>query len=79
MNNRVVVETVILAAIVLVLLPLFGVMAMMASHYVFGMTGMTGVFDSLGFVQAATLLWAALATVIVGALVGLVATSFRHA
>ncbi|MBM3817845.1 MAG: hypothetical protein FJW14_02335 [Acidimicrobiia bacterium] len=78
MNRESVAQFVILAAVVLVLLPLFVAAAAMASHFVFGMTGMTGAF-AVGGVQAVALGWAALAIIIVGALITLVVGEFRHA
>lgn len=79
MDNRRLVEWVILAAVVFVLLPLFAVAALMASHFVFGMTGMTGIFGSMGVMHATGLVWAALAVIIVGALIGLLMQDVKHA
>ena len=79
MKKETVAQFVILAAVVLVLLPLCVAAATVASHFVFGMTGMTGIFSAMGGVQAAGMLWAVLAIVIVGALIGLVAGDMGHA
>jgi hypothetical protein len=79
MNNRRIAQFVILAAIVLVMLPLFIAAATIASHFVFGAVGTTGIFEGMGLVEAAGLLWAALAVLIVGTLVGLLMGDVRHA
>jgi hypothetical protein len=79
MKRERVAQFVILAAIVIVLLPLFVAAAMIASHFMFGMTGMTGIFHAMGGVQAAGMLWALLATAIVGALITLVMGDVGHA
>jgi hypothetical protein len=78
MKRESVAQFVILAAVVLVLLPLFVASATMASHFVFGMTGMSGAFPA-GGIQAVGMIWAALAVVIVGALIMLVVGEVKHA
>jgi hypothetical protein len=78
MKRESVAQFVILAAVVLVLLPLFVASATMASHVVFGMTGMSGAFD-VGGVQAVAMAWAALAILIVGALITLLVGDVKHA
>lgn len=79
MKNQALVQFVIIAAIVLVMLPLFAAAAMIAAHFVFGMTGMVGIFGAMGPMEAAGFLWAALAVLIVGALIGLLVNDLTHA
>jgi hypothetical protein len=78
MKRESVAQFVILAAVILVLLPLFVAAATICSHFVFGMTGMSGAFD-LGGVQAVGLAWSALAIVIIGALISLLVGEVTHA
>jgi hypothetical protein len=78
MKRESIAQFVILAAVILVLLPMVIAAATICSHFVFGATGMSGAFD-IGGVQAVGLAWTALAIVIVGALITLVAGEFRHA
>jgi hypothetical protein len=79
MNNRRIAQFVVLAAVVLVMLPLFIATAAIASHFLFGAVGTTGIFASMGIVEAAGMLWGALAVVIVGSLIGLLVGDVRHA
>lgn len=79
MDNRPLVELVVVAALILVLLPLFAATAMITAHFGFGMTGMTGIFGPMGATHALMLLWTVFALVIVGALVALVVNGAAQA
>jgi hypothetical protein len=78
MKRESVAQFVILAAVILVLLPLIVAAATICSHVMFGMTGLSGAF-AIGGVQAVGLAWTALTIVIVGALIGLLVADFKHA
>ena len=78
MKNRGVVQFVISAAVVLVLFPLLAICALIGAHFLFGMTGMTGMFAHMGGTQAVVLGWASLAFAIVGGLVLLLAGDIVH-
>jgi hypothetical protein len=79
MKTRGVVEFVISAAVVLVLFPLLAICSLIGAHFLFGMVGMTGIFSQMGSMQAVALVWTALAVVIVGTLVILLARGMSHA
>jgi hypothetical protein len=78
MKNRGVVQFVISAAVVVVLFPLLAIGALIGAHFLFGMTGMTGMFSHMGGMQAVVLGWAFLAFAVVGGLVLLLAGDIVH-
>jgi hypothetical protein len=81
MNNQSIVNTVITAAVVVVILPLLALVAAVCASFGIDVAGLpVGMFGTMGAAHLLMLIWTIAATIIVGALVALlVSDQRRHA